>query len=586
MPDISEYTRNIEEAVLGEEVRGSIVSALNEMNNVVDTSVAETSAMVSSPLQASTVADMEDTTKIYVYTGEETGYDTGHWYYYDGTEWVRGGPYQSAKYDYDDLQNAPAIVVVDDDEPSDDRTNIWFDPTGEEVEVPTMEEFEEVRGLEDVIDEYLVTKDVSAGTDVATSDLFTLLSDITAQPNAGYRNRITLTSNDNYDSYYFVLQEPTEVYFSANTFSQYVAISYGENYDRIEGNYVYCASGVITERKRGSENNLPTQDEPLSLGTGAVIVITVKKGYTVDIYGLEKTYRYADALVEKIEEVANVDAIKRAKVVYDNAVTGANTERLYIYLPAKSGYIRYNFEHYENQDKNADIWLVHPVYTVTDSLETDRTVTVAGEFECAIKIRNAPDFMGGSTHGSEIMQSIHFFLDGKMVEPEEITELTEFSLLRIVEHSYFYDPTDETTFAATHGKEYIFDGEKLTINQSVKWVNDFSLVAGYMAMLPVAKAVSPYYIPNDTYQTYEAANEYIRRGGITSVISFDGDILVKFAIPLWEMVGTNLTDVGVFYITDNSTPNYNKQYYICTSGGSVSEGDLWKTTTVYVIEAN
>lgn len=47
------------------------------------------------PFVASTVADMTDPTKIYVYVGSETGYVNGDWYYYDGTAWVSGGVYNA-----------------------------------------------------------------------------------------------------------------------------------------------------------------------------------------------------------------------------------------------------------------------------------------------------------------------------------------------------------------------------------------------------------------------------------------------------------------------------------------------------------
>lgn len=53
------------------------------------------SAAYGSPLSADTAAGMIDVTKAYVYTGSETGYIFGHWYYYDGSAWVDGGVYQS-----------------------------------------------------------------------------------------------------------------------------------------------------------------------------------------------------------------------------------------------------------------------------------------------------------------------------------------------------------------------------------------------------------------------------------------------------------------------------------------------------------
>lgn len=50
---------------------------------------------VGSPLVASTADEMTDTEKVYVYVGTEEGYTTGDWYYYDGSDWVSGGTYNS-----------------------------------------------------------------------------------------------------------------------------------------------------------------------------------------------------------------------------------------------------------------------------------------------------------------------------------------------------------------------------------------------------------------------------------------------------------------------------------------------------------
>lgn len=53
------------------------------------------------PFTAATAAAMTDTTKIYVYTGSETGYVNGNWYYYDGAAWVSGGVYNAVAFDTD-----------------------------------------------------------------------------------------------------------------------------------------------------------------------------------------------------------------------------------------------------------------------------------------------------------------------------------------------------------------------------------------------------------------------------------------------------------------------------------------------------
>lgn len=53
------------------------------------------------PFTAATAAAMTDTTKIYVYTGNETDYTNGNWYYYNGTAWVSGGIYNAVAFETD-----------------------------------------------------------------------------------------------------------------------------------------------------------------------------------------------------------------------------------------------------------------------------------------------------------------------------------------------------------------------------------------------------------------------------------------------------------------------------------------------------
>ena len=61
----------------------------------IQSEIAGLQAAIGSPLVANEAADMTDTDKIYVYTGSETGYTAGDWYYYDGSDWVDGGVYNS-----------------------------------------------------------------------------------------------------------------------------------------------------------------------------------------------------------------------------------------------------------------------------------------------------------------------------------------------------------------------------------------------------------------------------------------------------------------------------------------------------------
>ena len=58
--------------------------------------IAALGNMVGSPFVANTVSAMTDHSKVYVYTGSESGYTSGHWYYWNGSAWTDGGVYQSS----------------------------------------------------------------------------------------------------------------------------------------------------------------------------------------------------------------------------------------------------------------------------------------------------------------------------------------------------------------------------------------------------------------------------------------------------------------------------------------------------------
>lgn len=54
-----------------------------------------------SPLVAHTAEEMAEQNRVYVYTGSETGYTAGHWYYWDGNAWADGGVYNAVAIDTD-----------------------------------------------------------------------------------------------------------------------------------------------------------------------------------------------------------------------------------------------------------------------------------------------------------------------------------------------------------------------------------------------------------------------------------------------------------------------------------------------------
>jgi lysophospholipase L1-like esterase len=76
-------------------------TATTNINTLGDKILAQMKHGYGYPFTAATAAAMADTTKIYVYTGSETGYTNGNWYYWNGTAWVSGGVYNATALETD-----------------------------------------------------------------------------------------------------------------------------------------------------------------------------------------------------------------------------------------------------------------------------------------------------------------------------------------------------------------------------------------------------------------------------------------------------------------------------------------------------
>ena len=83
-------------------------AATSETNAATSETNAQTYANLArgaaygSPLTANTASAMTDNTRVYVYTGSETGYTAGHWYYWNGSAWADGGVYNSVAVSTDE----------------------------------------------------------------------------------------------------------------------------------------------------------------------------------------------------------------------------------------------------------------------------------------------------------------------------------------------------------------------------------------------------------------------------------------------------------------------------------------------------
>lgn len=130
----TEPTSPYNELWIDPDTESVLVPTMDDLNGTfakkseVESTYARKTA-VGSPLRASTAAAMTDVTKIYVYTGSETGYTSGHWYYYDGAAWADGGVYNSTALETDktlSVSDMAADAKVTGDEITDLKSAINY----------------------------------------------------------------------------------------------------------------------------------------------------------------------------------------------------------------------------------------------------------------------------------------------------------------------------------------------------------------------------------------------------------------------------------------------------------------------------
>lgn len=91
---------NIDNGLSADQLKAKFDLAGKKIQDYINnTLVDEIIANVGAPLMAATAAAMMDEDRIYVYTGSETGYTSGNWYYYNGSAWVSGGVYNSTAFE-------------------------------------------------------------------------------------------------------------------------------------------------------------------------------------------------------------------------------------------------------------------------------------------------------------------------------------------------------------------------------------------------------------------------------------------------------------------------------------------------------
>ena len=395
---------------------------------------------------------------------------------------------------------------------------------------------------------------------------------------AGSSN-VQLDANANYDSYWYITDKPTTLY-AVPTSGQYYALgvlvgAIGTTWE--EHSTYKIIKGTAGTRYRLSDNNLPTQANPLTVPAGTVLVYTfpATKYYSV-VYKDQLSNILSNAVRLNEGQLAQIPGQKKVYFKYSNTSGGdSSSEHLDVYTPYKEGFIRYLVVHTESQSINSDVWRISLAY-IADSAFNDVTqITTSGEWECAIHLPDRSDFSGGYAHGDEVLISDPtFFKDGIPVDITEFTDYTPCNEFSFVERTTMHDPDTPTRGIAEHGSAHIFSKEKLKIQQSVLWLVDTALTNTYLAMLPIAKAVSHSFYTNARHIVTAIGNTSHTESKATEAVIYGDNVKCKFSVPVYSPVS------AYFFETDNGGSAYNKCYF-AVAATSVTHGDVWMTETDY-----
>ena len=439
-------------------------------------------------------------------------------------------------------------------------------------------------GLIDYLDKELVERNRFT---LVTQDtpIFTVLKGISANENG------TLTSLSNYNTYQYVAEKDIQIYFDLSVLPpqiQYIAFVYNKKRYRHYPN--------------GGEKNLPTADNPVSVERGGLIYISVQSssfskygdqfGFFCNLTECLSSRIGLNACHEKVVEEISTGLIYGRETFYVECHDGY----FYYYLPTArdSVYLRYCFFHYVSSSTNADGWVQRTVDAVRyqdGAFTLLHPVVVEGEWEMAVRIADAPDFIGCRNHGSEVNSSELFLADGQAWVPED-GQSFRCRELTVIEISDMFDPKDETTKVGRHFKEYRITKGGLDIHQRIEWLADEELTYSYVCMLPIARGMdktTEYQITDTCFDDLDYTEYAIGKAGFSGrpkafkhgihkywLRSAKTGVSAEVSVEIENELEESTSFV------QNTADQYNKVYFsYCGNRYRVFAGDVWKWESHY-----
>ena len=414
-----------------------------------------------------------------------------------------------------------------------------------------------------------------------------------------YYSAPTLTPLTNYMSYGVLLKRDAKVWFPVPS-------------------TMYCSVAVFSDDTltRGTlyrDTTLPTtKDTAITCKAKQYIIVSCRIEYNnfnleLDDYGV------------KLKDYISLSDNQLSKKWYlkytQKNPSTLSKGKIELYIPNNTNYLKFLLQesYCDSQttsnsynptgSSNSNVWRISKAYACDENLSEKFAITIGGEWECAIQLADltVSDFMGGVAHGDEAKESVVFFVNGRVVNIEDYTELTAIDSFSFVQTSSLYNPDDKATLStrnqfepvATHGSQHIFTANGVKIEQNVLWHKDVKVRYGHLCMMLNSKDIVDKMFTDANCEQIDLSNkssyQLINRK-VNKVTQYSDDTGrgVKASVTVDRKLGANSEGLdGYVMIGDNGGGSYHKCYlplFVNPNGEAVAKGTIWKCDSKYEFE--
>ncbi len=218
--------------------------------------------------------------------------------------------------------------------------------------------------------------------------------------------------------------------------------------------------------------------------------------------------------------------------------------------------------------QNQDLWRLYELYLYDKEGENriyDFPICNKGEWECAVRIKDKPDFHGGY-HGYEHLTDFEFLPRADKIEFTQSSKI----ILQGTKNEVIAD----------HKKHYLFEEGTLTLTQHLKWHKTLPVERSFITMLPIRRKDGDFQITDTVLMDGREYDVSMEGHG------FPHDNDVKTATVYGKESGIRVSvtvDFDNLFFVQN-TPAYNKFYFKNAYDRDIIAGEEWDTASVYLFD--